>query len=449
MKVLSIYLFLGIASAFSSFEIPQIDLYHIINWKNDEISSVQVGKSIHKMDIASKQLGCFILTNVSANLRLSAGDSLASAYHLFDLPLEVKKEQSFNATHHFGRGYLSFGAESGLLKEYFEPKEGYSYGHPGPHEKDYGWLSSPNRWPSALSKDDQLKLEYVSVKFGNLANMVVSTLLEYSNNERAENEQVCLDLNGGEEISLMRMFHYLLPPADNSVDESDTIHGNNDNNDNNANHVSQKEKKKKIQYLGSSPHTDWGLLTVILQNEISGLQFYYNENWIDVPNIPDSLIINIGDYFSLVTKGYYHSPIHRVLCPTKQDRLSFVYFYYPSYDSKLIIPSTVSSSSVGNNKNKKKESTGSYSSMKGNEQDLKDGAVEEEDQCGEDVCYINKKENPKDHQIETKKFEMLSFNTLTVREPEVSDESTSPVSDGHSSSFGEYIMFKWRSVLRQ
>jgi isopenicillin N synthase-like dioxygenase len=440
--LLTIFLFFCVVSALSSIEIPLIDLYHIVNWNKDETSSLQVGKSIRRMDGASRKLGCFLLTNVTANLRLSAAGSLDSASRLFNLPLEVKKEQSFNATHHFGRGYLSFGAESGLLKEYFEPKEGYSYGNPGPHEKDYGWLTSPNRWPSALSKADQSLLESLSVRFGNLASLVVSTLLEYSNNERPENEKVSLDLDGGEDISLMRIFHYLLPPSDSTVSESDSNYDSNSNSDSSLHPTGIK---KKIQYLGSSPHTDWGLLTVILQNEISGLQFYHNDNWIDVPNVPDSLIINIGDYFSLITKGYYHSPIHRVLCPTEKDRLSFVYFYYPSYESKLVI-STSSSSVIGTSEQNKKSGVGYQKSGEVNDEEhISEDKEEDIDECGEELCYINSN-HPEAHQSKTKRSEILTFNTLTVSEPaEISDDSTR----SSSSSFGEYIMFKWRSVLRQ
>src|SRR3546814_13700662 len=47
-----------------------------------------------------------------------------------------------------------------------------------------------------------------------------------------------------------------------------------------------------------------------------------------------SMIVNCGDYLSLLSLGRYKSPVHRVLCPPV-DRVSYVFFYYPSYDARL------------------------------------------------------------------------------------------------------------------
>lgn len=90
-------------------------------------------------------------------------------------------------------------------------------------------------------------------------------------------------------------------------------------------------------HTGSSPHTDWGFLTVILQDSrVGGLQFLYENDsddnsdgnsehsggsksplWVDVPASGSTtaipLVVNGGDYLSLLSKGRYKSPIHRVL----------------------------------------------------------------------------------------------------------------------------------------
>ncbi len=44
------------------------------------------------------------------------------------------------------------------------------------------------------------------------------------------------------------------------------------------------------QFVGSSPHTDWGFLTLILQDPVGGLQLFHDDQWIDVPYIPGTLI---------------------------------------------------------------------------------------------------------------------------------------------------------------
>lgn len=47
--------------------------------------------------------------------------------------------------------------------------------------------------------------------------------------------------------------------------------------------------------LGASKHTDDGFLTVLLQDQIGGLQVFLEDTWIDIPPVPGALVINIGD----------------------------------------------------------------------------------------------------------------------------------------------------------
>ena len=46
------------------------------------------------------------------------------------------------------------------------------------------------------------------------------------------------------------------------------------------------------EYIGSSPHTDWGFLTVIIQDDVTGLQYSYNGQWVDVQPVIDSVVVN-------------------------------------------------------------------------------------------------------------------------------------------------------------
>ncbi|GFY97883.1 2-oxoglutarate (2OG) and Fe(II)-dependent oxygenase superfamily protein [Actinidia rufa] len=47
--------------------------------------------------------------------------------------------------------------------------------------------------------------------------------------------------------------------------------------------------------LGLNPHTDPGVLTVLLENQAPGLQVRHGGEWVDVRPVPGSLIINVGD----------------------------------------------------------------------------------------------------------------------------------------------------------
>lgn len=47
--------------------------------------------------------------------------------------------------------------------------------------------------------------------------------------------------------------------------------------------------------LGLSKHTDFSFLTIVLQGNIGGLQVLHDQYWVDVPPVPEALVVNIGD----------------------------------------------------------------------------------------------------------------------------------------------------------
>ncbi|OMO52434.1 Oxoglutarate/iron-dependent dioxygenase [Corchorus olitorius] len=47
--------------------------------------------------------------------------------------------------------------------------------------------------------------------------------------------------------------------------------------------------------LGTTKHSDNGFLTVLLKDQIGGLQVLYQDQWVDVPPVPGALVVNIGD----------------------------------------------------------------------------------------------------------------------------------------------------------
>ena len=47
--------------------------------------------------------------------------------------------------------------------------------------------------------------------------------------------------------------------------------------------------------LGASKHSDSSFLTVLLPDQIEGLQVLREGYWFDVPPVPGALIINVGD----------------------------------------------------------------------------------------------------------------------------------------------------------
>ncbi|MCE3050141.1 hypothetical protein HAX54_046527 [Datura stramonium] len=74
--------------------------------------------------------------------------------------------------------------------------------------------------------------------------------------------------------------------------------------------------------LGLSGHTDSGFLTIVLQDQIGGLQVFHKNQWVDVPFLPGALIVNIGDLIQLITNDKFKSVLHRVLAKYVGPRIS-------------------------------------------------------------------------------------------------------------------------------
>jgi len=72
------------------------------------------------------------------------------------------------------------------------------------------------------------------------------------------------------------------------------------------------------------------ILTILRPNS-NGLQIYHNGDWVDVAYIPNTFVINIGDYLQDLIN--VKSTIHRVITSGITNRISLAYFLSPNYDS--------------------------------------------------------------------------------------------------------------------
>ncbi len=87
---------------------------------------------------------------------------------------------------------------------------------------------------------------------------------------------------------------------------------------------------------GVGEHSDYGLLTILLQDDVGGLQVRTPSGWIDAPPVPGSFVCNIGDMLDRMTGGCYRSTPHRVaINRSGRDRLSFPLFFDPNYFSRV------------------------------------------------------------------------------------------------------------------
>ncbi len=87
---------------------------------------------------------------------------------------------------------------------------------------------------------------------------------------------------------------------------------------------------------GVGEHTDYGLLTLLAQDENGGLQVKTPNGWIEAPPIEGTLVCNIGDMLDRLTGGVYRSTPHRVRNVSGRSRLSFPFFFDPAFDAEIV-----------------------------------------------------------------------------------------------------------------
>ncbi|MEH6608791.1 MAG: 2OG-Fe(II) oxygenase family protein [Halioglobus sp.] len=83
--------------------------------------------------------------------------------------------------------------------------------------------------------------------------------------------------------------------------------------------------------FGISEHTDAGALTLLMQDEVPGLQVLQADGWKDVDPLPGALTVNIGDMMQVWSNDQYQAPLHRVRASGGRSRSSAAYFFNPAY----------------------------------------------------------------------------------------------------------------------
>lgn len=88
--------------------------------------------------------------------------------------------------------------------------------------------------------------------------------------------------------------------------------------------------------FGSAPHSDYGFITLLTQDDSGGLQVRprgVGQPWIEAPPMGDAFVLNVGDMLARWTNNIFMSTPHRVVNYSGHDRYSMPYFLDAGMDT--------------------------------------------------------------------------------------------------------------------
>jgi isopenicillin N synthase-like dioxygenase len=161
-------------------------------------------------------------------------------------------------------------------------------------------LQGPNQWPHALPQLRPLVLRWQQAAIEVLGRLLRAFALTLGQEENA-----LLPLYGNEPHHLTKLIRY--PGRDATGSDQ-----------------------------GVGAHKDAGLLTLLLQDHIGGLQVETARGWIDVTPRPGTFVVNIGELLELASDGYLRATLHRVVAPPAGvERVSVAFFLGARLDATV------------------------------------------------------------------------------------------------------------------
>lgn len=250
---------------------------------------------------ACRGLGFFYITGHGVDEALQQKmENLSRSFFACDSEIKMKIRMELSG--HYWRGYFPLGDELTLGKP--DLKEGIYFGSELPTSHPLVEARTPLHGPNLFPSIDGFRettLAYMNAmtKLGHAVMKGISLSLglpaEYFF-ERYTNDP----------LTLFRIFHY---PHVSTVKNDGTS-------------------------WGVGAHTDYGLLTILRQDSVGGLQVKTKDKWIEAKPISNTFIVNIGDMLDRITGGLYRSTLHRVV-PAARDRLSFPFFFDPNFFAEI------------------------------------------------------------------------------------------------------------------
>lgn len=276
-------------------EIPVIDIGSLIgDGGKQTIAAEHIGR-------ACRGLGFFYISGhgVDENLQKKL-ENLSRAFFACDT--KTKMDIRMELGGRFWRGYFPLGDE--LTSGKPDLKEGLYFGSELPVSHPLVQANTPMHGPNlfpSISEFRETTLAYMDAMttLGHAVMKGISLSLGLPANYFFERYTY-------DPLTLFRIFHYPHVPC----------------------------AKNDGSSWGVGAHTDYGLLTILRQDDVGGLQVKTKSGWVEAKPISNTFVVNIGDMLDRITGGLYRSTLHRV-APAARDRLSFPFFFDPNFFAKI------------------------------------------------------------------------------------------------------------------
>lgn len=91
-----------------------------------------------------------------------------------------------------------------------------------------------------------------------------------------------------------------------------------------------------VEQFGVAPHTDYGVITLVHQDDVGGLQVWsQGKEWVTAHPLPGTLVVNVGDLLARWTNDRFRSTPHRVVNASGRERVSIAAFVDPDHDTPI------------------------------------------------------------------------------------------------------------------
>jgi isopenicillin N synthase-like dioxygenase len=289
-------------------EIPVISLSALGRGDQAEAGTIEAIRR------ASEEVGFFYARDhgVSGSL---IRDVFTQCRRFFELPTEQREQLRLSNSACF-RGYLSVGERGANLNRPRDLLEalnlGPELGADDPLVQEGKPLHGGNQWPAGLPGfAEALRAYYVSMEA--LGQRLLQGFALAMGMQRH-----ALDAQYRKPLTQLRLLHY--PAQEVMVDNM----------------------------LGARAHRDVGLFTILLQDDVGGLEVCNAAGeWVVAPPVPDTFVVNVGEMMKLVTNDRYASALHRVVNRSGRERYSVPFFFNPDYDATLsVLPQFVEANHV-------------------------------------------------------------------------------------------------------